>query len=104
EGVGRVAVPRILGVESLGEQDAPARLASPVGERAVEVPDQEPRAAHPISWKTTSVTIAPRAPPYATSRGEWIPGSTRARATRTAMISVSAETTKRWLSPTRYVM
>src|SRR6478752_8240122 len=104
EPVGGVPMPRLLGVEGLGEQDAPPGLASPVGERAVEVPDQEPRAAHPISWNTTRVTSAPRAPPYATSSDEWIPDSTRVCATSTAMISVSAETTKRWLSPTRYVM
>src|SRR4029079_5627798 len=103
ERVRDVAVSRLLGVERLGEQDAPARLAAPVGERAVEVPDREARAAHPISWKTTRVTIAPSAPPYTTSSEEWTPDSTRVWATSRAMISVSPETTKRWWSPTRYV-
>ena len=69
ERVGGVPVPRLLGVERLGEQDAPAGLASPVRERAVEVPDQQPRPAHPTSWKTTRVTSAPSAPPYTTSSG-----------------------------------
>ena len=65
ERLGRVAVAGLLGVERLGEQDAPAGLAAPVGERPVEVPDQQPGAghAHPNSWKTTRVVSAPTAPP-----------------------------------------
>src|SRR5947207_12288970 len=70
ECLGRVAVAGLLVIEGLGEQDAPARLPAPVGERPVEVPDHEPHVAHPISWKTTRVVSAPSAAPYVTSSTE----------------------------------
>src|SRR5262249_31405359 len=101
--VRRVPMAGVLGVESLREQDAPARLAAPVGERPVEVPDQKPHVTHaqPTSWKTARVTGARGAPPYTTSRVECTPDSTRVCATSSAMSRASADTTKRCWSPIR---
>src|SRR5581483_1314134 len=56
----------------------------------------EVAAAHPASWKRTSVVSAPSRPPSATSAEEWTPDSTRVCATSSAITSAIVDTRKRW--------